>query len=263
VAGEEKGAETAAGGNSDERTYRYEIDVADGVPAEYRIKLSTSEPETWNIRAEWDGRGIAGLWLESDKGEVLHKRVSTTPLSMAFRIDTDPGQAGRELYVKFATMTNRGPVKGFVELSPAKPEAEVVEEEREADDPARSLAGPGRCLSRGFGDDSMGRALEAFAFAIEDGGTGSRSWATRWVQRLVDALAQIDHPRDRRDAVDAFWERVLSDPAPDEEVDKAFRGVLSGVESLVREEGLSRRPEAARSKQTVLLQILGCLDDPS
>ncbi|MDH3285327.1 MAG: hypothetical protein OEQ13_11345 [Acidobacteriota bacterium] len=244
---------------ADEVTYRYRLEAADGIPADYRISLPVVNAGTWRVRASWDGRGIGGLWLLEADGDVLLKRVAASPLEIAFQVDEARAESGDDIVIRFASTTDRGEMFGELAVTPPGT-ASGAEAATPKQDDAAGLSGPGRCLAPGFDEGPVGRALRRLASSLETSSDDETKWCLSWVREVVGVLEREDDFRERRGAVDGLWERLLIDRARGAPVDDAVRELLSTVEELVRREGIAKDPSVVRRRQHELIELLsGCL----
>jgi hypothetical protein len=239
---------------------RYRLDAADGVPADFRIPFEATRSGVWRVRAEWSGRGIAGLWLHGADGQVVSKRVAVSPLELAFEV-ADHADAARppQLSVRFATTTDGGRLDGLLEVIAPGPGPGVPAAEPDESPPPERLEGPGQCLAPHFTEPVHGRVLEHLARSLEGADDAEAAWCIGWVRRVMQAFDDRSDNRGRRDALDFLWGTLLEDEGHAGETGHAMRRLLSTTDELLRREGLSKRPERERQRQDALLGALECL----
>ena len=247
-----------------------------GAAGVVRVPLVPDHPGRWVVRAAWTGPGIAGLWLADADGKRLRRASGSSPLVLDFVVDGGAVKLGQRLVVSFAPTTARSATKGELRIEPpsvaaaptaAPPPAPSAaaaapaapDEERTA---RRALRGPGRCLEPLFDDeDAAGRAARAWAEALERTTPAAAAWSDRWAAAVVQAGLKEDPAKGglARGAIDALWEALAKDHAPDRALEAAVRQSLAAIEDLGRREDDRRGAAVARARRDRFVHGLACL----
>lgn len=240
---------------------RYRLDAADGLPGAFRISLRPDQRGEWHFLATWEGRGVAGLWLEDRQGKTLMRKVGASPLRLDARIEPPSGKRAEKLILRFAPTTTRGALSGVLEVHPPI----IVRSEQGA---ALDAAGPARppafgdCLLEGVGDGAADRALVELAAALAEADEPSRAWALGRARSLRGLLAEGLAPRRLRQRLDESWERLHLDPPPAEPIGRAWRALLASVEDLARRQSV-KKDSRVGARLGRLGTLLGCLEAPA
>ncbi|MDQ7086366.1 MAG: hypothetical protein Q9Q13_00250 [Acidobacteriota bacterium] len=99
---------------------RYRLDAADGLPGAYRVSVHPDKGGAWHFIADWEGRAVAGLWLEDKQGKTLMRKVGASPLRLDARIEPPEGKRAEKLVLRFAPTTSRGVLTGVLEIHCAR-----------------------------------------------------------------------------------------------------------------------------------------------
>lgn len=238
---------------------RYELSAADGLPGAYRVTVQPDEGGVWRFRARWEGRALAGLWVEGEDGKTLMRKVGPSPLELVARIELDGRHPAEKLLLRFATTTTRGGLAGWLEVFPPaaqRPPTPPVAPQP----PAASRRSPAaECLASLGGETPWEKALQEFTRRLEAAPEAERRWALNWSARLATAIGQEESSREMRDELDGVWERLALDPAPAAEMGRAFRRVLASVEDLVRRESAASKPATLAKRRGEIALALACL----
>lgn len=242
----------------------YQLDAGDGVAGAIRIPFAIDRPGVWRWTASWQGRGLAGLWVEDRTSKTKRRVVGASPLVLDLQL-ADGIQSGEPLLLRFAPLTARGALTGRLELSWPVAEPPADQNEPVVTPPPTAetvlLRGPGRCLEAAFGDDPTGRALRALAEGLELAPPSDIGWVQRWSAQLVTALRENEDETLPRRVFDNLWEALSLDPPPETAAGRGFRTLLAALEDLVRHEGGNRQGGAppARARRLVVVDTLRCL----
>jgi hypothetical protein len=227
----------------------FRIAAADGQPAAFRVPYAMPQAGRLQVVARWEGRGLAGLRVESASGDTLIRRTGPSPL----RVEVD-ATASRALVVRFATFVDSGSVAGTLALfGPAvSPDGRTPE----------VLEGGATCLGPAVGPDRVGQALGAFDRRLAGAPLDERRWLRGWAEELA-ALAGREGPDGAlvRHDLDRLWSRLKFEARSGRRDEAVVRRLLSALEALAlrEEEAVGSERGELRARRRAILEALSCL----
>ncbi len=245
----------------------YALEAGDGLPGAFRVAISADRAGRWHFEARWQGRSLAGLWIEDREGRTLARSVGASPQKIELVVSAEQLSMESRFLLRFSPMTARGALKGQLEIRP--PADETAKPPPPLPRPVE-ISWPMSCLpAAGEAPEAQGRGYPEWHllarladFRAEAKGE-EEAWAQRWIKLLEEATRLDIASAHCREALDLLWKRLPLDPPPSEEAGRSFRAVLAAIEDLVRREEHAHdsAPFAARRQQVA--EALDCLIEAS